>query len=61
MNTNVAVQRLTVKGSLDRHLDSVYYAAYMDPHTAAELSLAEIKELVDQLIESHGDWIPTLS
>ena len=59
VNTNVAVQRLTVKGSLDRHLDSVYYAAYMDPHTAAELSLAEIKELVDQLIESHGDWIPT--
>ena len=31
----------------------------MDPHTAAELSLDQIR-LVDDLIEAHGGWIPPL-
>jgi alpha-galactosidase len=32
----------------------------LDPHTAAELSLDEIHSLVDDLLETHGDWIPNL-
>jgi alpha-galactosidase len=30
----------------------------LDPHTAAELSLQEIADLVDELLAAHGDWVP---
>ena len=33
----------------------------LDPHTAAELSLAQISALVDDLLEAHGDWVPRLN
>ena len=32
----------------------------LDPHTGAELSLDEIAELVEALLDAHGDWIPAL-
>jgi len=32
----------------------------LDPHTAAELSLDEISQLVGELLEAHGDMIPRL-
>jgi alpha-galactosidase len=30
----------------------------MDPHTAAELDLRQIRSLVDDLLAAHGDWLP---
>jgi alpha-galactosidase len=33
----------------------------LDPHTAAELSLQEIADLVDDLLAAHGNWVPALS
>jgi alpha-galactosidase len=33
----------------------------LDPHTAGELPLEEIRELVDALLEAHGDMIPSLA
>jgi alpha-galactosidase len=32
----------------------------LDPHTAAELSLGEIHDLVDALLEAHGQLVPAL-
>ena len=29
----------------------------MDPHTAAELSIKDIKAMCDELIEAHGDYM----
>ncbi|GAB4566327.1 MAG: alpha-glucosidase/alpha-galactosidase [Anaerolineae bacterium] len=58
IRTNVNVQELTVKAALERRRDYVYYAALLDPHTAAELTMDEIYALVDELIEAHGDYIP---
>jgi alpha-galactosidase len=29
-----------------------------DPHTAAELDLGQIWELVDAMMDAHGDWLP---
>jgi alpha-galactosidase len=48
------VQELTVEAALSGRRDHVYHAAMLDPHTAAELSLGEIHELVDQLLEAHS-------
>ena len=59
MQTNVNVQGLTVEAALTGRREAVHHAAMLDPHTAAELSLDEIARLVEELLEAHGDWIPT--
>ena len=61
IQTNVNVQALTVEAALNGKREHVYHAAMVDPHTGAELSLAEIQELVDLLLEAHGELVPTLS
>jgi alpha-galactosidase len=58
MQTNINVQALTVEAALTGRRDHIYHAAMFDPHTAAELSLEQIHNLVDDLIEAHGDWLP---
>ena len=61
MQTNVNVQGLTVEAALTGNREAVYHAAMLDPHTAAELSLDEIHQLVDDLLAAHGGWIPELA
>lgn len=56
--TNVNVHLLTQKASVTRKLEDVYHAAYLDPLTVTNLSLDEIKAMVDDLIAAHGDWLP---
>jgi alpha-galactosidase len=58
MQTNLNVQALTVEAALTGKREHIYHAAMLDPHTAAELSLEQIWNLVDDLIEAHGDWLP---
>jgi len=58
MQTNINVQALTVEAALTGKREHIYHAAMLDPHTAAELSLDQIWALVDDLIESHGEWLP---
>ena len=60
IQTNVNVQTLTVEAALTGKREHVYHAAMLDPHTAGELPLAEIHELVDRLLEAHGDLVPAL-
>jgi alpha-galactosidase len=61
IRTNVNVQELTVEAALTGRRDHVYHAAMLDPHTAAELDLDQIRDLVDALIDEHGDWVPALT
>ena len=56
--TNVNVQLLTIEAALTRKKDLVYQAAYLDPHTASELNLDEIRNLCDDLFEAHGNMMP---
>ena len=58
MRTNINVQQLTVEALLTENREHIYHAAMLDPHTGAELDLDAIWELVDKLIEAHGDWLP---
>ena len=60
IRTNVNVQELTVEAALTGKRGHVYHAAMLDPHTAAELDLDQIHDLVDALLEEHGDWVPPL-
>jgi alpha-galactosidase len=59
MQTNINVQRLTVEAALTGKREHVYHAAMLDPHTAAELDPKQIGSLVDELIEAHGNMLPT--
>jgi alpha-galactosidase len=61
MQTNVNVQGLTVEAALTGRREPAWHAAMLDPHTAGELPLDEIRDLVDTLLEAHGDWIPPLA
>jgi alpha-galactosidase len=58
MQTNINVQQLTVEAIVTGRMEHAKHAAMLDPHTAAELSLEEISDLVDELLEAHGDWVP---
>jgi alpha-galactosidase len=60
IQTNVNVQALAVEAALTGKREHVYHAAMLDPHTAAELPLAEIHDLVDLLLEAHGELVPAL-
>ncbi len=59
MQTNVNVQALVVEAALTGRREHVYHAAMLDPHTAAELDPDQIYGLVDDLIATHGDWLPS--
>ncbi|MCG8511717.1 MAG: alpha-glucosidase/alpha-galactosidase [Rhodospirillales bacterium] len=58
MQSSVTVQGLTVDALIDENSENIYHAAMMDPHTAAELDLQQIWDMVDQLRIAHGDWLP---
>ena len=38
--------------------EAIYQAAMLDPHTGSELDIDTIKKMVDDLIETHGDYLP---
>lgn len=56
--TNINPQLLTIEAHVTKKLEHIYHAAMLDPHTAAELSIDDIVSLCNELIESHGNWLP---
>lgn len=58
MRTQINVQQLVVRALMDENVEHIYHAAMMDPHTAAELDLRQIRAMVSDLLRAHGDWIP---
>ena len=56
--TNINVQLLTIEAAHTLKKEHIYQAAMLDPHTASELDIDTIKKMVDDLIETHGNWLP---
>ena len=56
--TNINVQLMTIEAVLTRRRECIYQAAMLDPHTAGELTIDQIRAMCDDLIEAHGDWLP---
>ncbi len=56
--TNINVQLLTIEAAATLKKETIYRAAMLDPHTAAELSMDDIINMCDDLIEDHKDWLP---
>ena len=58
MQTNINVQDLVVRSILEESRAHLYHAAMFDPNTSATLTLPRIFELVDAMIEAHGELMP---
>ena len=58
MRTNINVQSLVVEAIKHKKKEHIYHAAMLDPHTAAELDLEQIHNLIDDLITAHKDILP---
>ena len=56
--THIAVHNMTIKAAVTLEKKYIYMAAYLDPHTRDQLTFDEIKNICDDLIEAHGDWLP---
>jgi len=55
--TNINVQLMTIEAAVTKDKQDIYRAAMLDPHTAGELSLDDIVNLCDELIEAHGPFM----
>lgn len=55
--TNINMQLMAIEASRSRKIEDIYHAAMLDPHTASELSIDDIRSLCDELIEAHGDMM----
>jgi alpha-galactosidase len=56
--TFLNVVELTVRAAVEGSRELVYQAALLDPNTAATLTVGQILDMVDDLIEAHGSLIP---
>jgi alpha-galactosidase len=56
--TNINVHLLGIEAAMTRKREAVYHAAMLDPHTAAELSIDDIRTLCDDLFTAHGKMLP---
>ena len=56
--TFLNVAELTVLAAVEGSRELVYQAALLDPNTAASLTVDQILDVVDALIEEHGELIP---
>ena len=54
----ISVHQLVVDAALTGKKEYIYQAALLDPHASADLTIDEIRNMVDDLIEAHGDWLP---
>jgi len=59
--TNINTQLLTLEAAFTGKREHIYHAAFLDPHTSAELTLDKIVSLCDEMIEAHGEWLPTFN
>jgi alpha-galactosidase len=56
--TNINVQRLTVEAAISGDPEYIVHACALDPLTGAVLTLKEIREMVSEMLETEGQWLP---
>lgn len=54
-SSNIYPQLLTVEAAVTKNRETLYQAAMMEPHTAAELSIDDIVAMCDELLEAHAN------
>lgn len=57
-NLSVAIENMAVDASLTGNAEMVFHAIAYDPLTAAVLSLAEIRKMVQEMLNQNRDYLP---
>jgi alpha-galactosidase len=57
-HVNVMLEEMAVEAALTGDPRLVFHAIAYDPLTASVLSLAEIKQMVNELFQQHRDYLP---
>ncbi len=55
--TNINPQLLTIEAARTKKREHIYHAAMLDPHTSSELSIDDIRAMVDEMVDAHGDYM----
>lgn len=55
---HVSVHLLAIEAAITLRKDAIYQAASLDPHTASELTLDQIRSLCDELLQAEAAWLP---
>jgi alpha-galactosidase len=55
---HIGVHLLTIEAATELRREAIYQAAFLDPHTASELTLDETRSLCDELLEAEAAWLP---
>jgi Alpha-galactosidases/6-phospho-beta-glucosidases, family 4 of glycosyl hydrolases len=58
VNTSARCEELAVEAAITGDPRKVFHAICFDPLTSAVLSLAEIKQMVDEMFEANKKWLP---
>jgi len=56
--THINVHLITIEAAVTKKRDHIYHAAMLEPHTAAELSIDDIRSMTDDLLAAHAEWLP---
>jgi len=56
--THINVHLITIEAAVTKKRDHIYHAAMLEPHTAAELSIDDIRSMTDELLTAHKIWLP---
>ena len=57
-NTSSRCEELAVQAAIEGDNRKVFYAVLFDPLTSAVLSMQEIKDMVDEMMEKNKDYLP---
>jgi alpha-galactosidase len=57
----IVVQRLTVEAARNGDRDLVHAAVALDPLTSAVMTLPEIHEMVERMLDAEAQWLPHFS
>lgn len=60
MQPHITQYELFIRGALEGRRDHIYQACMFDPLTAATLTMDQIVDMCDELIEGHGEFLPNL-
>ena len=57
IRTNINFQELVVDVLLREKCNRIYHVTMLDSHTVVQLDLNKIKNILDEPIVEHGEWM----
>lgn len=59
ISPHINLYAMAIEAYKTKSLDKLYQCAYLDQRLSATLTLDEMKNLIDDFVDAHGDYLPT--